>query len=161
MRQQLRPVRAGVAAVLGVVLLASCSGDDGGSGDGGSAADTPATSSPAEDTAEDTAAGEDFCARAADLDQRVEDALAEVEGDASLPEVFRQLGEEMRDVDPPEEIAADWETMQAGLDRMADAVADLDLTDGDSVAALEEAGSGLDTASANVEAYLRDECGIG
>ncbi|MGY1727970.1 hypothetical protein ACI79J_13460 [Geodermatophilus sp. SYSU D01062] len=157
MRQQLRPVRAGVAAVLGVVLLASCSGDDGGSGDGGSAADTPATSSPAEDTA----AGEDFCARAADLDQRVEDALAEVEGDASLPEVFRQLGDEMRDVDPPEEVAADWETMTAGLDRMADAVADLDLTDGDSVAALEEAGSGLDTASENVEAYLRDECGIG
>ncbi|MGY1831928.1 hypothetical protein ACI8AA_16085 [Geodermatophilus sp. SYSU D01180] len=157
MRQQMRSLRAGVAVVLGVVLLASCSGDDGGSSDGGSAADTPAADSPAEDTA----AGEDFCARAADLDQRVEDALAEVEGDASLPEVFRQLGEEMRDVSAPEEIAADWEAMQAGLDRMADAVAELDLTDGDSVAALEEAGSGLDTASANVETYLRDECGIG
>ncbi|MGY1733275.1 hypothetical protein ACI798_17340 [Geodermatophilus sp. SYSU D01045] len=158
MRQQLRPVRAGVAAVLGVVLLASCSGDDGGSGDGGdSAADTPATSSPAEDTA----AGEDFCTRAADLDQRVEDALAETEGDASLPDVLRQLGAEMRDVDAPDAIAADWEALQAGLDRVADATADLDLTDGDSVAALEEAGRGLDTASDNVETYLRDECGIG
>ncbi|GAB3198473.1 hypothetical protein GCM10027261_26020 [Geodermatophilus arenarius] len=157
MRQKLRPVRAGVAAVLGIVLLASCSGDDGGSGDGGgSAADSPATSSPAEDTA-----GEDFCTRAADLDQRVEAAVDEAGGDTSVPDVFRQLAEEMRDITAPEAIADDWDTMRTGLDRMADAVADLDLTDADSVAALEEAGNGLDTASDDVEAYLRDECGIG
>ncbi|MGY1671753.1 hypothetical protein [Geodermatophilus sp. SYSU D00710] len=157
MRQQLRSVRAGVVTLLGVVLLAACSGDDEGSGDGGgSAADTPATDSPAEDSA----AGDDFCAQAADLDQRVEDAVAEAAGDASVPEVFRQLGDEMRAMSAPEAIADDWEAMQAGLDRMADAMADLDLTDQDSVAALEDAGSGLDTASENVDTYLREECGI-
>ncbi|MGY1608974.1 MULTISPECIES: hypothetical protein [unclassified Geodermatophilus] len=152
----MRSVRAGVVTLLGVVLLAACSGDEGSGDGGGSAADTPATDSPAEDSA----AGDDFCAQAADLDQRVEDALAEAEGDASVPEVFRRLGDEMRAMSAPEAIADDWEAMQAGLDRMADAMADLDLTDQDSVAALEDAGSGLDTASENVDTYLREECGI-
>ncbi|MGY1697451.1 hypothetical protein ACI780_21350 [Geodermatophilus sp. SYSU D00814] len=158
MRQQLRSVRAGVVTALGVVLLASCSGDDGGSGSGGgSAADTPASSS----AAEDSAAGDDFCAQAEDLDQRVETALDESGGGDSIPDVFRQLAEEMQGINAPEAIAADWDTMRSGLERMADAVADLDLGDADSVAALEDAGSGLEAASDNVDTYLSDECGIG
>ncbi|SNS46128.1 hypothetical protein SAMN04488107_2661 [Geodermatophilus saharensis] len=158
MRQQLRSVRAGVVTVLGVVLLTSCSGDEEGSGDGGgSAADTPATSSPAEETT----AGDDFCTQAEDLDQRVETALEQSDRDESIPDVFRQLAEEMQGITAPDAIAADWDTMRSGLERMADAVADLDLGDADSVAALEDAGSGLEDASDHVETYLRDECGIG
>ncbi len=63
-------------------------------------------------------------------------------------------------MDPPDEIAADWDAMAGGLDRLAAAFADFDLTDPDSLEALEEAEGELTTASENVETYLRDECGI-
>ena len=87
--------------------------------------------------------------------------MSDLEGaDASVEEAFRQIAEELRSMDPPERIAADWDAMAGGLDRMAEAFADLDVTDSDSLAALEEAEGDLSTASTDVETYLRDECGI-
>ena len=148
--------RSGLAAAVATVLLTACGGDDA------DPASAPAeTSASAESTADGSGAADDFCARAEDLDQRVETALDESDGDGSLPDVFRRLAEEMRSITAPEAIAADWDTMRTGLDRMADAVADLDISDADSVAALEEAGRGLETASDDVETYLCEECGIG
>ena len=140
----------------GMVLLTGCGGDDA------DPASSPAeTSASAESTAGGSGAADDFCARAEDLDQRVETALDESDGNGSLPDVFRRLSEEMQGITAPDAIAADWDTMRTGLDRMADAVAGLDISDADSVAALEEAGRGLESASDNVETYLRGECGIG
>jgi hypothetical protein len=50
--------------------------------------------------------------------------------------------------------------MSAGLDRMADAFADLDITDLDSLDALDQAEGNLTEAGDNVDQYLSDECGI-
>ncbi|MEX5719131.1 hypothetical protein [Geodermatophilus maliterrae] len=149
--------RAGVAAAAAVVLLAACGGDGG---DGGDPADASGTPGAAETT---TAAGEeDFCAQAAGLDERVDEALAGVgDDDPSVTDAFRQVAGELRAVEAPEPIAADWEALAGGLDRMADAFTDLDVTDPESLTALEDAEGRLSTAGDNVDAYLRDECGIG
>jgi hypothetical protein len=148
--------RSAVLAGAVVLSLAACGGGDD---DAGSAA---STSSSAEATESAPASGSsDFCTRAAGLDQRVEDALSDLEGaDPSVSDAFTHIAEELRAMDPPEQIASDWDAMAAGLDRMAQAFADFDITDPDSLTALEQAEGDLSTASGNVETYLRDECGI-
>ena len=142
-----RSVSAVSAAVL---LLTACSG--------GAANDTSGSASE-KSAAGTTAAAGDFCSRAADLDERVDAAVASRD-DASVPDAFRALATELRGIEPPAEIAADWETQADGLDQLADAVAELDLTKPDSFAKLEEIGSGLSTASDNVGKYLEANCGI-
>jgi hypothetical protein len=142
-----RSVSAVSAAVL---LLAACSGG-GGNDTSGSASEKSAAGT--------TAAAGDFCSRAADLDERVDAAVASRD-DASVPDAFRDLATELRGIEPPAEIAADWETQADGLDQMADALAELDLTEPDSFAKLEELGAGLSTASDNVGTYLEANCGI-
>jgi hypothetical protein len=93
---------------------------------------------------DDSASGDDFCAQARELDDTSEDI-----DEAGAVEALRQL-------DPPDEIADDWNTMVDLLDDMAN----LDPSDPDVAAdqldQLEEAQAAAD----NVSAYLEDECGI-
>ncbi|NEK56533.1 hypothetical protein GCU56_01415 [Geodermatophilus sabuli] len=154
------PCRASLAGAVAVVLLTAC-------GDGGDP-DTPSSAAgdaPETGTTETAApsGGADFCARAAELDTRIDAALsdADAEGDdPSVPDAFRQIAEELRAIDPPGTIRSDWEALASGLDRMADAFADFDITDSESFQALDDAEGDLSTAGSNVETYLRDECGI-
>jgi hypothetical protein len=80
--------------------------------------------------------------------------------DPSVSEAFHQIATELRGITAPEAITADWESMAAGLDRMADAFADLDITDLDSLDSLDQAEGDLTEASTNVDDYLSEECGI-
>jgi hypothetical protein len=158
-RRTLSLSRAGVAGAAAVVLLAACGGDGGES-----ATDSPATASAAESSAAETTAAsgaEDFCTQAAGIDERVDSALSDLEGDEpSVPDAFRRAAEEVRAIDAPGEIATDWEALAGGLDRIGDALSNIDITDPESLATLEDVEGDLSTASTNVENYLRDECGI-
>lgn len=146
-------------AVLAGAVLLSLAACGGGDDDTGSAA---STSTSAEATQSAPASGDsDFCTQAAGIDQRVDAAMSDLEGDdPSVADAFTQIAEELRAMDPPEQIASDWDAMAAGLDRMAEAFTDFDITDPESLTALEQAEGDLSTASSNVETYLRDECGI-
>jgi hypothetical protein len=158
-RRTLSLSRAGVAGAAAVILLAACGGDGGES-----ATDSPATASAAESSAAETTAtsgAEDFCTQAAGIDERVDSALSDLGGDEpSVPEAFRRAAEEVRAIDAPGEIATDWEALAGGLDRIGDALSNIDITDPESLATLEDVEGDLSTASTNVENYLRDECGI-
>jgi hypothetical protein len=158
-RRTLSLSRAGVAGAAAVVLLAACGGDGGES-----ATDSPATASAAESSAAETTAtsgAEDFCTQAAGIDERVDSALSDLGGDEpSVPDAFRRAAEEVRAIDAPGEIATDWEALAGGLDRIGDALSNIDITDPESLATLEDVEGDLSTASTNVENYLRDECGI-
>jgi hypothetical protein len=156
-RRTLIACRAHLAGAAAVVLLAACGG-------GGSEADSSATGSAAQPDAAETTAGSgeaDFCTQAAGIDERVDEALADLEGnDPSVAEAFRQIAEELRAIQAPDEIAADWNALAGGLDRLSESFADFDVTDPESLAAMEKAEGDLSRASTNVENYLRDECGI-
>ena len=146
--------RAGVAAAGVVLLLAGCGGGDSQSG----AAETPATTTAAETPA--PAGDADFCGQAAGIDDRVDAAVSNLRNDPSIVDAFRQLTAELRAIEPPPSIAADWEAMAGGLERMADAFADVDVTDLSTLDALDDAEGDLSAAGDRVETYLRDECGI-
>jgi hypothetical protein len=155
-RTTLHLCRAGLAAATAAVLLTACSGDGEDSASG--SAETSGSASA--DTSSPSGASE-FCARAEEIDSRVEAALAGVDdADPSVTDAFRQIAVELRDIEPPDAISQDWAELSAGLERMADAFADFDITDADSLQALDEAEGSLTTASDNVDQYLRDECGI-
>src|SRR5688500_13191906 len=142
----------GAAAVL---LLSACGGEDSGSDASGAGA----TGTDAQESG--ASGGGDFCEQAAGIEQRVESAMSDLDEESpSVPDAFTQVAEELRAIEPPDAIASDWDALAGGLDRMAEAFADFDITDPDSLAALEEAEGELSTASTNVENYLRDECGI-
>ncbi len=154
---RLASIRVGVAGAVAVVLLAACGG---GSSEAGSATPTPAAD-PSEEGTAATEGAADFCTRAAGIDERVDAALSDLEGDdPSVPDAFRSIATELRGIDAPDAIRSDWEAMAAGLDRMADAFADVGtVPDVDSLEALEQTEGDLTTAGRNVDEYLADECG--
>jgi hypothetical protein len=140
-------------AAAALVLLAAC-GD-------GSGTDSSAASTGAENSAAETSAAteqDDFCTQAAAIDERVDAALSDLGSDTSIEDLFRQLAEEIRAVEPPEEIAADWETQADGLDRIAEALPEIDFTDPESLATLDEIDGELTAAGDNVTNYLDEQC---
>jgi hypothetical protein len=148
------PYRAAVAGAAVAVLLTACGGDDSPT-----TAGAPETARAAGGST-DAAAVDAFCGEAEDLDQRVDSALSDLDGgDPSVVDAFRQIATELRGITAPAQISADWTAMAAGLDRMADAFADLDITDLDSLDSLDDAEGDLTEASTRVEDYLSDECG--
>jgi len=141
---------AGIVTAIAVATVPAC----GGPATQPSGATDASTTAPA-------AGAADFCAQAADIDERVDAALTDQDqGGPSITDAFRQLAGELRGIDAPVPIATAWADMSAGLTRMADAFAALDLTDADSLEALDRAERSLTTASAEVESYLADECGL-
>lgn len=139
-----------------VVLLTACGGSDEDSSASGSSESSPSASETAE-------AASEFCTEASSVQERVSASFTEADP-TSLGQVLQEGVTEIRGIEPPAEIAADWAALADGLEQIAEAFADVDLSD---PAAQQELGQKvtelqgpLDTASTNVENYLRDECGI-
>jgi hypothetical protein len=162
MRRSLTMCRNGVAVAASLVLLTACSGSD----DGGDSTSADSTSSSSESSAggdvdADTAR---FCAEAASIQDSVGDTLSDPTQQGSLAEAMQQAADAIRGIDPPEEIAADWATLADGADQIAAVFADLDPNDPAALEELQTQLGGLtaelEGASANIEAYLADECGI-
>ena len=158
--------RASVALVLGVLTLSGCGGDDD---PGASEADSPATATTAAPTAEasgGTQGSASFCAEveaARDQLDNVVDGETLADPSAALDVVDDAL-ETMRSIDPPAEIAEDWEAVRSFSEEMISSLDEIDVTD---PAALEELGrelehnaEALEDAADRVDRYLEDECGI-
>jgi hypothetical protein len=146
-------LRGALLVAAALTLLPGCGG-------GGYGSDSSATTSAA-DAATGNASDSEFCTRAADIDQRVEDGLDKLDDDdSSVADAFRQLAEELRGVDAPAAISAEVTAMADGLDRMAEAFDGIDITDPETLTALDDAEGNLSEASDKVDAFLSDECGI-
>jgi hypothetical protein len=63
-------------------------------------------------------------------------------------------------LDPPDEIADDWQKLVEGSRDAAEATANIDPNDPDAAAAFSEQYQDLIEASTNVYQYLGDECGM-
>jgi ABC-type glycerol-3-phosphate transport system substrate-binding protein len=147
MRRLLRVRRTGVAVVAAGALLTAC----GGSTDEAS----PSSSS---------SAGSDFCTEAAAIQERVSSTLGDEVDLAKLPPALEQAAAEIRAVEPPEEIAADWATFADGVERIGAAIASVDLDDPNASTTFQREVAPLQQqlvpASTNVATYLREQCGL-
>ena len=159
--------RARVVLVLGVLALSGCGGDDEpGASDPDSAATDATSAEPTEEMTEQTPGADGFCAEveaARDQLDSVVDGETLVDPSAALDVVDDAL-ERMRSIDPPAEIAEDWEAVRSFTQEMITALDEIDVTD---PAALEELGreleqnaEALEDAADRVDRYIEDECGV-
>ena len=159
MRRTLTACRSGLSVAAAVVLLSAC----GGSDEGGSASSTSEASSSAAETSAD-AAGSQFCAEAAAVQENVGSTLNDQSDPASLPQALQDAATEIRAIEPPPEIAADWTALADGVEQIAAAFQAIDFNDPNALATFQEQvgqlQTDLGTASTNVETYLREECGL-
>jgi hypothetical protein len=119
----------------GALLVAGCGGDDGETtsadgGDGGGG---------------ENASASDFCAQFQGYDEQFNQ-----NPDASEEEVV----EAIRSLNPPEEIADDYETLLQGLD----ALMGVDPSDPEAAAAAQEEMAQYQQASENIQAYVDENC---
>ncbi|MCF6745120.1 hypothetical protein E9529_12715 [Blastococcus sp. KM273128] len=159
-------------AATALALLAGCGGsdDDGTTAaeDTTAAAETTATdetTAPGEATASESpaAAGSRFCTEAAGIQERLSGSA--LTGDpADLPQLFRDAAQEIRAIEPPEELAANWAALADGAEQIAGTLQDIDVTAPDALATLQERLAPLEQelgqASDDVERYLVEECGL-
>ena len=156
--------RVVLPAAAAVVLLAGCS----------DSADEEPTAAPEETSAAETSTPTDtpteepadsaFCTEAVSIQQRMSGSAAG--GDpGQLPQIFQDAADEIRAIDPPGEITQDWAALAAGAEEFAATLGDVDLTDPQALATLQERlaplEQELDAASMNVQNYLAEECGVG
>jgi hypothetical protein len=164
MRRTLTACRTGLLAGAAFVLLTACGGGSDNNNDAASSGTTQTTtSSSAENTAPE--ADSQFCTQAQALVQTLETAFTESATDpASVAQQFQQTASAMRALDPPAEIADDWEALAGGLDQFAAAFAQFDPNDPAKASAFEQQATQLQgqltAAGANVEKYLTEQCGI-
>jgi hypothetical protein len=159
MRRTLTVCRDGLAVTAAAVLLTACGGSDDDSSSSESASETTSASESSAD-----AADSEFCTDAAAIQERVTATFDAQSDPATLPQALQEAATAVRDVEPPEEIAADWATLADGIDQIAQALANVDMNDPNAAATLQtelaELQQDVGAASASVGAYLRDECGL-
>jgi hypothetical protein len=159
MRRTLTVCRHGLSVVAAVALLTAC----GGSGKDDSASSSSTGRSSASETSAN-AAGSKFCTQAAAVEAHVSAAVTDQSDPASIPRALQAAVTEIRGIDPPREIARDWSALADGVEQLAAAFASVDFRDQNAVATFERKASDLQTrlsgASANVEKYLTEKCGL-
>ena len=159
MRPTLTACRSGLSVAAAVVLLSACGGSDEGTSASGSG---EPSSSASESSAE--SAGSKFCTDAAAIQERLGSTLDDQSDPTALPQALQQAAAEIRAVEAPPEIAADWNTLADGVEQIAAAFGSIDFNDPNALAGFQaqlgELQTQLSTASTNVENYLRDDCGL-
>jgi citrate lyase alpha subunit len=150
--------RAGLSVAVALVLLTAC----GGSGKDNSASSTKASSSASETTAK--AAGSEFCTQAAAVESNVGSAVTDSSNPASVKQALQDAVAKIRAIHAPSEISADWTALADGVEQLATAFGNVDFKDPNAVASFQATASNLEKqlsgASANVEKYLSDKCGL-
>jgi hypothetical protein len=160
MRRTLTACRNGLAVTAAAVLLAACGGS--GDDDASSSSSSSETTSASESSAD--GADSEFCMEAAAIQERVGSTFNDQSDLAGLPQALTQAAEEVRQVEPPAEIASDWAALADGIDQIAAAIASVDFNDPNAAATFEQQVAPLQQelagASANVSSYLQNECGL-
>jgi hypothetical protein len=161
MRRPLTVLRTALTTTAAVALLAACSGGD----DTAAPSSSSATSSPAATTtAEASGAGSEFCTQAQELVTQLQGAVTDSSDPSSLPQVLQQAADGFDAVEPPAEIAGDWNALADGTRQLSDAFGQADFTNPQSAAQFQQTAAQLEGqlsgASTNVERYLSEQCGI-
>ena len=159
MRRTLNVCRTGLSVVAATLLLTACGGSDDDA-----ASSSSATSSSAAETSADEA-GSEFCVKAAGIEDTIGAALNDQSDPTTIPDALHAAAGEIRGIQAPDEIAADWTALAGGVEQIATAFGNVDFSDPNAVATFEQEVQQLETqlngASTNVQTYLAEHCGLG
>lgn len=162
MRRSLTLCRNGLAVAASLVLLTACSGSDD-EGDSSAASESSTTTTSASPSESEEPAASEFCADAAAIQERVASSFGGQADLSNLGEVFAQTAVEIRELDPPAELEADWVAFADGIEEIA-AISQIDFNDQAAVAEWQQQVAALQgeygAAFTNVDAYLSSECGF-
>jgi hypothetical protein len=153
------PIVRAVSATAAVLLLTAC----GGGSDDESAPSTTsaAPSSAAESSSEAPPSGSEFCTQAQTALSDFASSVGGAQDPAQAEEQFRQTAEELRGIDPPEEIADNWNALADGLEEIAGTVAGATSnSDPEAAARFTAQVQELQPSLTGVGTYLQEECGI-
>lgn len=160
---RLRSLAPAVLTAAAVLVLPACGGDSDVSASSGSSSSSSSAAATTESSAaEDTSA---FCDQAqAALDANNQAVLTAQEDPTRLSAAVQQATDQLDAITPPDEIAADWQTLVDTGQQLADLTAGVDITTPEGQAQiagqLQEIGTAANPASTNVQAYLGANCGI-
>jgi protein-tyrosine-phosphatase len=161
MRRTLTLCRTALAGAAVAVLLTACGG---GSSNDSASSGSATTSSSSSSSSSAAAAGTDFCQKAGHLVDQIQNADINTEDLSQIGPFFQQAAAGIRSIDPPAEIAQDWNTLADGIEQLGNAAADTDFKDPAQAAAFQQTATQLETqfstASDNVDNYLKSQCGI-
>jgi hypothetical protein len=163
MRRTLTLCRGGLTAVAALVLLTACGGSSEGSDNAAAASSSEPTSSSAENTAPQ--ADSEFCTQAHALTKTLDTASADPSSDpAALTRQFQQAADAVRTLNPPAELAGDWEKLAGGLEQFGRIYAQYDPADPASQSTFQQQTAQLQSeyaaSFAKVGTYLIEQCGI-
>jgi hypothetical protein len=134
--------------VAAVLLLSAC---------GGSGSDQPAAATT-------SAATSRFCTQAVSIQQRIGSTVQDPAQQANLPTVLKETASEIRAINAPPEIAADWSALADGAEQLSAVIGSVDPNQPTAFAGIEQqlndVTSRLTGASTNVSNYLQNTCGI-
>jgi hypothetical protein len=164
MRRTLSICRGGLVAAAAAILLTACGG---GSTDDTASSETTSSSSSssASETTENTApqADSEFCTEAAAIQERIVASFTGQTDQADLGQLYTQIAQEVQAIDPPPELAADWQGFVDGITEIA-AISQIDFTDqaaatqwSQQVAQIQQK---YGAAFTNVTLYLTNQCGL-
>jgi hypothetical protein len=163
MRRTLTVCHHGLSAAAVVVMLTACGGSENGDSAASESTPSAAESSAAPESSAD-AAGSEFCTEAPAIEGRIDSTIQNSQDPQALPQALQEAANEIRAIEPPDEIASDWNALADGAEQIAAAIAQVDFRDPNALATFQQQvgqlESQLSSASTNVETYLREECGI-
>ncbi|MGY1601197.1 hypothetical protein [Geodermatophilus sp. SYSU D00815] len=164
MRRTLTLCRTTLAGAAAFVLLTACGGGDSGETSASSSSAETTSSSAAESSSAAPEADSEFCQQAGTFLEQVQNADFNTEDPTAIGDLLTQAAGQMRAIEAPGEIAADWTALAGAIEQLGTAYNSTDFNNPEQAAAFSQTAAQLEsqltTASTNVETYLSDQCGI-
>jgi hypothetical protein len=163
MRRTLTRCRGGLTVAAALVLLTACGGGSGGTS-ASSSSSSAASSSSSGNTAAPQADSK-FCTQASALTQALDKAFNDQTTDPrAVAQQFQQTADALRTLDPPPEIATDWENVAKGIEQLGTIYSQFDPGNPASASTFAQQSQQLQTqfaaSIAKVGSYLQTQCGI-
>ena len=155
-------VSTGLAATAAVVLLAGCS-SSGGSKSASSSSPASTTTSSSSSAAAAGGGGGGFCDQAKAFAAQVASSV-QSQPKGTTAQNLQQLAAQLQTINPPSEIAADWQTAVTSIQQLGTALQSLNPSDPSQAAAVQQQVAPIEqrlsTAGEHIDAYLQQKCGI-
>jgi hypothetical protein len=157
-------LRAALAGAAAAVVLSGCGGSSGNDASSSSATRTATTTTTTTTTTASAKADSAFCQQAQQLVTKVQSTLGSTSDQSQLPAQLQQVADALHGVQPPAEIATDWNAFADDIAALGQAYASTNFNDPQSTATFQQTATQLQgkltAEGGHLESFLGSRCGI-